>query len=193
MKRILLAAVACFSLLVALPAVSAAHSTGHHRGVSHRSHARNGSGHRNRSRHHGKRLEHFNSPASGTGTPAAAANTVQSFQNGVLTIKLADGSTVSGLVNTDTQVSCETMGGDFRSHDRGNGSSGSSNSGDQGDQNGNDDNGNGNGDNGDQGDGGQTNDPSCMSALQTAGTTVRDAELSVSTGSAVWRDVELGL
>jgi Ni/Co efflux regulator RcnB len=205
MKRILLAAVACLSLLVALPAVSAAHSSGHHLGRHDRPEDRSGhrdrAGERHRNRNHAHRLEHFRAHRSGSADPSGSAGTVQTFQNGVLTIKLTDGATVSGLVTSDTRVSCEAMERDFSSHDRGSGSSGSGDHGDNGDRGGNGDRGdrgdNGDrgdrGDRGDHGDNGQNNDPICLAGLQKAGTTVRDAELSVSSAGAKWREIELEL
>jgi len=178
MKRIVLAAITCLALLVALPAVSAAHSSGHNAGRDHRPDDRGGhrnrSGDRHRDRERRDRLEHFRAQ------PAGTAGAVQSFQNGVLTITLPDGSTAAGTVTGDTRVSCEGMDRDSSSHDGGSGHSGS----------GSDDNGD-HGDNGDRH--GENNDPSCVAMLQRPGTTVRDAELHVSRGEAVWEEVELGL
>jgi hypothetical protein len=178
MKRIMLAAIACLSLLVALPALSAAHSSSHRLGRDH--HPEHRLGERHRDRHRDGRLEHFAAPSTGTGTAAV----VRSFQNGVLTITLADGSTASGMVTSDTRVSCETMNGDVNDQDRG-GDGGQGN----GDNAGHGNNGD-NGDNGDRHD--QANDPSCVAMLQQPGTAVRDAELQVSQGNAVWQEVELG-
>jgi Ni/Co efflux regulator RcnB len=186
MKRIVLAAITCLSLaVVALPAVSAAHSTSNHVGRDHRPDDRGGNrdrhGDRHRDRERRDRLEHFRGHDAGT-----AGMVVQSFQNGVLTIKLADGSSVAGLVTSATRVSCEAMDHAFTSRDGGPGPSGS----------GNGDNGN-RGDDGDRGDhgdnGDDNNSPSCVAMLQQPGTTVRDAELHVSRGNAVWDEVELGL
>ncbi len=170
MKRILLLAAAGLSVLVALPAVSAAHSSSHRLGRDH--HPEHRLGERHRDRHRDGSLEHISAPSTGTHTAAA----VRSFQNGVLTITLADGSTASGMVTPDTRVSCETMNGDVNDQDRGG------------------DGGRGSGDNGDNGDHrDQANDPSCVAMLQQPGTAVRDAELHVSQGDAVWEEVELGL
>ncbi len=181
MKRTLLTAIACLSLLVAVPALSAAHSAGHHLGPHHRpepgSGHRNRAGERHRKRDHANRLEHFPADRSGSANSSGSAGIEQSFQNGVLTIKLTDGSTVSGRVTSDTRVSCEGIERVFSSHD-GSGSSGS-------DDHGNRD------DNGDQGDNGQSNNPTCLAGVQKAGTSVRDAELSVSSAGATWREIEL--
>jgi Ni/Co efflux regulator RcnB len=192
MKRILLAAVACLALLVALPALSAAHSSGHQGGRDHRPEDRaghrhrNGDRHREHARHH--RLRHFRAHGTGTSDTTGAAGAVQSFQNGMLTIKLADGSTVSGVVTSDTRVSCEAMEQDFSSRDGGGGSSGSGDHGNDGDR-GDDGDRRDNGDRGNRGD----NDATCFAGLQKPGTTVRDAELSVSPGGSIWREVELAL
>jgi Ni/Co efflux regulator RcnB len=181
MKRFLLAAGACLSLLVALPAVSAADSSGHHLGRHHHPEDRAGhrdrAGERHRDRNHAHRLEHFRAHHSSSADSSGSAGMVQSFQNGVLTIKLTDGSTVSGRVTSDTRVSCEAVERDFTSHDRGSGSSGS---GDHGDR-------------GDRGDNGRDNDPICLAELDKAQTTVGDAELSVSPAGATWREIELKL
>jgi hypothetical protein len=182
MKRIVLAAITCLSLLVALPTISAAHSSGPNAGRDHhpvdRGSQPNGPGdrHRDGDRERRDRLEHFRAQ------PAGMAGTVKSFQNGVLTITLPDGSTAAGTVTSDTRVSCEGMDRDSSSRD-----GGSSGSGDRGDNGGHGDN----GDNGDRGD--QNNDASCVAMLQQPGTTVRDAELHVFRGAAVWEEVELGL
>jgi hypothetical protein len=75
----------------------------------------------------------------------------------------------------------------LRSHDDG---SGVGDPGDRGDDGGRGDNGD-NGDNGHRHD--ANNEPSCVAMLKQPGTTVRDAELHVSRGGAVWDEVELGL
>ncbi|HEX3832747.1 MAG TPA: hypothetical protein VHW04_12295 [Solirubrobacteraceae bacterium] len=184
MKRIVLAAITCLSLLVALPAISAAHSSSNHVGRDHRPDDRGGNRDRHGDRHHDRerrdRREHFRAHDAGT------AGMVRSSQNGVLTIKLADGSTAAGLVTSATRVSCEAMDHAFASRDGGPSPSGSGNGdiGNRGDS----------GDNGDRGDrGDENNSPSCVAVLQQPGTTVRDAELHVSRTNAVWDEVELGL
>jgi hypothetical protein len=193
MKRILLAAMASLSLLAALPALStaASHRTGDHGGRVERHHRgeRERRDHRREARHVVRR-EHFNGSAPtttnpGTPTPAPSpAATVKSFQNGVLTIGLADGSTVGGLVTGDTRIRCEGMNRehDFATRDDGSGSNSGdgagSGSGDRGD----------NGDNGDNG-----NDSQCIAMLQHPGTAVVSTELNIVQGAASWGEVELGL
>ena len=197
MKRIMLAAIVGLTLLVALPAISAAQSSGHNAGRDHRPDDRGGQRNRpddrNRDRERRDRLEHFGL------RPAGMAGAVKSFQNGVLTITLADGSTVVGAVTGDTRVSCEGMERDSSSREGG--SSGSGDHGDGGDHGVGGDHGE-RGDNGDRGDHGghgdngdradQNNDPSCVAMLHQPGTTVRDAERHVLRGQAVWEEVELG-
>lgn len=108
----------------------------------------------------------------------------------MLTVKLADGSTVRGMVTSATRVSCEAMDQSFSSH-AGPGPNGNGNGNGSGDHgNGSDDHGNNHGDPGDNGDG---NSPSCVAALQRPGTIVHDAALGISNGGAVWQEVDLTL
>jgi hypothetical protein len=191
MKRILLAAIASLSLLVALPAISAAapqHSRDHGGRVERHHRGDRDRGDRRRDE---RRVERFR--PEGTGT----TGTVQSFQNGVLTIALANGSTVSGTVTANTRVSCESMDNerDFARRDGGpgpNGGSGSSSGSGSGDNGGNGGNG-GNDGNGGNGDHHEGNDPQCFAMLQHPGTKVIDAELNIVQGNAFWDEVELGL
>jgi len=145
---------------------------------------------------------------TGTGTSSTDnAGTVTSFDNttGKLVITLTDGSTVSGVVNSNTELKCESastqasgasgaMQSDL-SRDGGpdqNSGSTQSSSGDQssnssqGDQNDQGDQ----GDQNDQGDNGQAN---CTTANLTPGTVVHEAELSVSSAGSIWRQVDLVL
>lgn len=168
MRRFLFGLIASLSLLAAVPAASAARSHPHAR--HHRSHAR---------------IEHFRrggdvpSPLAGQQPGSQDAGAVQSFQNGVLTIKLNDGITVSGTVNQGTEVQCQSMSqGDFTRADGSGDSSGRDGSDDSGgDQS--DDTGDGNG------------GAACMSALQTVGTPVLDATLKLTSNGAAWDRVDL--
>jgi hypothetical protein len=104
MRRIVIAAVATLSL--AAPSAALAH---HH-----------GERHHRRGHHHGQAhvlAFHAQTPAGSTtsrGTPSTnttpaseeSAGTIASFENGVLTIKLNDGSTVSGKVTEQTEIEC---------------------------------------------------------------------------------------
>ena len=56
-------------------------------------------------------------------TPSQDAGTVVTFANNVLTIKLNDGSTVSGQVSTDTQIVCKTATAQMADAGGGSGSS----------------------------------------------------------------------
>src|SRR5205085_8920142 len=66
--------------------------------------------HRHGRHHHARhaRIEHFGdvNTAPTTSSSADNAGSVQSFNNGVLTIMLNDGSTVSGAVTNDTELEC---------------------------------------------------------------------------------------
>ncbi len=81
MRRTLLLVVGLLALALAAPTVASAHGGGHH-GKKHKK-------------------------ARFAGLPAPAG-TVTSFENGVLTITLANGSTVSGEVDEDTWIGCVT-------------------------------------------------------------------------------------
>jgi hypothetical protein len=85
---------------------------------------------------------------------------------GVLTIKLADDSTISGKVDSTTEIECRTAGAEGDRHDR----HGADDS--QGDDHG-DDHGN------------------CTTADLTAGTAVHEAELNGSGDQAVFEKVKL--
>lgn len=198
MKRMLITAATSSVLAIAMPGVAiAAHSGQRH--------------HRN---HHARRAHHArvmvfgtamtpaattpSTPASGTpqtpSTPAGGetAGTVASFTNGVLTITLTDGSTVSGKVTEQTEIHCQsaTAGGQGE---------------DQGDDNGNDESsstttarmsshdGQG-GESGQDGGGdhqGNEGQQSCTSAALVPGAVVREAELSVGSGGSIWHQIDL--
>ena len=83
MRRTLLLLVGLLALALAAPTVSSAHGGGHH----------------------GKHKKW--KKAHGAGLPAPAGR-VASFENGVLTIELANGSTVAGTVDDDTSIGCVT-------------------------------------------------------------------------------------
>jgi hypothetical protein len=201
MRRIFAAPLASLAVALAVPGVALAHH-GHH--------------------HHGNRahLLRFGSARAstitgtpivnpGSPTPPAEENagTVESFENGVLTIKLTDGSLVKGKVTSDTDLRCvpatppsgtsgdddQGDGGDQRSSS---GDQGSSSSGDQGSQSSGDDQAHasdlqssdrGNQDQGD--DGGQN--MTCTTELLKKGAVVREAELEVNGAGSVWENVVL--
>jgi hypothetical protein len=180
MRRYLFAAFASLALIVALPAASLA-----------REHHQNRDGQRDRIEpHRGRRdrVEHFRMHGMRheritPGQPGSRQDigTVQSFTDDMLVIQLNDGSTVSARVDRETEVQCEAMNDGFQRDDGGPGPS-------SGDHNrGGDDNGAGDDDGGGD-DGGNGN---CLMALQTAGTGVRDATLSLTGGGAFWDHVDL--
>lgn len=185
MRRILLLAVGALALALAVPSIASAH--GHHRHRHHHAKA------------HHARLEHFagtaNTDPAGPAGPGDAG-TVQSFTGGVLTIALADGSTVSGKVTNDTEIDC--MGPSAQaSRDGGSGDdSGDQQSGDQqgqgGDQQGGDQ-----GDQGDQQGGDDQGDqqgqqgPACDTTSLTAGTPVHEAILKIDSTGATFKLVLL--
>ncbi len=95
MRRILLLVAGLLALALAVPGAASAH--GHH----HR--------HHHKVKAHHTRLKHFGAAANTSpSTPSAPgdAGRVASFTGGVLTITLADGSTVSGKVTNDTEINC---------------------------------------------------------------------------------------
>ena len=115
----------------------------------------------------------------------ANAGMVASFDGTKLTIELADGSTVSGTVNNDTEIECEGINDSqtsFHGDDHGSGRSGGDDQGDRGD------------DNGDRGDDNDNDDnpmQNCDTSDLTPGTMVHEARLSLSGAGAVWDKVEL--
>jgi hypothetical protein len=132
------------------------------------------------------------------------AGTVESFTNGVLTIRLASGGTVSGkVVDGSTQIECKTAptttptATASRENESGDDNGGDNRgSGNSGDDNGDDHSGPGRGDDdpgdddhGDRGDDG--NEVACATTDLTAGTVVHEASLNVTDAGAVFREVEL--
>jgi hypothetical protein len=178
MRRIVLMAVAASALALAAPGVASAHHSRHH----HRSlHARKA-----RVRHFGSVANSTAPTTTGSVTPAGK---VKSFNEGVLTITLADESTVSGKVTEDTELRCLTPGsggGDDEGDDRGDSTRAvmSDHHGDgvAGDSQGDDDQG-----------GGDDHPPSstCTATALTPGATVLGAELRIGPGGAVWEEIVL--
>jgi hypothetical protein len=172
MRRILLLAVGVLALAFAVPAAASAHGHGRHHG------------HHRHARAHHARLEHFGGDASSSDpgtTGPTDAGTVASFTGGVLTLTLADGSTVSGKVTSDTEINC--MGSPTAAASR-DGSSGE----DQGDQSGGDP-----GDQADWGDQGDQQQPqsSCDTTDLVAGAPVHEAILKIGSGGAEFKMVLL--
>jgi hypothetical protein len=102
---------------------------------------------------------------------------------GVLTIKLADNSTISGKVDSTTEIECHPAGdGNGAGHDKSGADDGPSH--DSGDDHG------GAPHNGD-GHGGGSDDQHCTTADLTAGTAVHEAELHGTGDQAVFEKVDL--
>jgi hypothetical protein len=200
MRRYLFAPLLLLALAATIPAIALARS-GEHRFDRHdRGRDRFELRHRHHRRH---RVEHFRQPAAKPGQAAADAGTIKSFQAGVLTIVLADGSTVSGRVNRDTEVECQAMDDHFTREDGGPGPSGNSGDdrgdrgdqgNDQGDRNDANDN-DANDDNGNDANDDNDNNPgqTCAMALRTPGTHIRDATLTLTGSGAVWNRVDLDI
>jgi hypothetical protein len=200
MTRMLLTAATSSVLALAAPAVAQAHHGKHPHGARHASHKR----------HHHAAQAHVLSfgasapaqtttPTTTTTPPTTPSNenagTVKSFEKGVLTITLNDGTTVSGQVNESTRLEClsatptETSGDD----DQGGGDDvGGSSSGEHGGPSSQahaaDSHGEGGGGHESSDEGAQQ---SCTTEALVEKAVVREAELSVSSAGAVWEKVEL--
>ncbi len=185
MRRILTAVLASGLLALALPAAASAHHAGR-RDAAHRARA-----HRHHRHHH--RTVVFAPSAkpsdttTGTEPPAPSSEepvaTVDSFEGGVLKITLADGSTVSGKVTEETRISCGCDGHDFQDGPQGSQDGGSP--GWQGDEGGP------GFDHHDDAQMPQNEQGSCGVSSLVPGAKVKEAELNVSAGGAVWDKVEL--
>jgi len=102
MRRIMLLVVGVLTLALAVPTVASAHR-GHHRGHQ----ARHGHHHKHRHHHKAKRARARHLGARNATDPSAAdAGTVDAYADGVLTIRLANGATVSGAVTDRTVIGC---------------------------------------------------------------------------------------
>ena len=107
MRKILFTLLAVGALLAVIPATSLAVGGDHHRGDRHHEPEHRGEHHGGR-HHDGARHERFH----GTRHAGLAGNAgrVASFTDGTLTIRLNDGTMVSGAVNHFTEVECEMPG-----------------------------------------------------------------------------------
>jgi hypothetical protein len=119
------------------------------------------------------------------------AGTVASFENGVLTIALAKGGTISATVTDETEVECDDDAGDDRGEDEGDDENGD----DEGEDEAEDSahaSGDGDDDEGEHDDhGGDAQNEDCGAEALAAGARVLEAELKVIGGEAVWTSVEL--
>ncbi|MGH2849601.1 MAG: hypothetical protein ACRDLP_03195, partial [Solirubrobacteraceae bacterium] len=157
--------------------------------------------HHSRTHHFRARTEHFggvtkadSSTTTQPTTPTAPTTTnvtVASLTNGVLTLTLADGSTVSGKVTDDTEVVCSAAARTKTDdgEDNGGGSAGDRSGDGGGDQGGpGDDNGGGD----DQASGDDQGGPSCGLADLLPNAVVLAAELRFTSAGAEWERIELG-
>ncbi|MGN6188100.1 MAG: hypothetical protein ACTHOE_04325 [Conexibacter sp.] len=162
MRRILLLTIGVLALAIAAPSAASAHGR-HHR-------------HHHHAKAHHARVKHFGATANVNDPSTPDAGTVDAFANGTLTIRLNDGTTVSGAVDDSTVVNC--MGAQptaaASSHDEGDDDQGD-NAGDdqQGDQPGGDDQGDQGDDSGDHG------QAACDTTDLVAGATVHVAILKL--------------
>ncbi len=171
MRRLMFTAIASVAVVAFVPASALAQHHGrHHKRHHHHAHIR--------------RFGDVTSPGSPTTTPSPSqsAGTVASFSNGVLTITLTDGSTVSGAVTNDTEIECmapDTSGssGSSGTMQRADDSPGDNGGGDQG--------------SGDDDNGGASSSSSCSTADLTQGTPVAGAELKITSSGNVWDKIEL--
>ncbi len=142
MRRIVLAVLACGAVLaVGASAALADHNDGRHerrhelRDRHEVRHGRQELRHRRHEARHRTRIHHER-----WGTDDATestAGTVASFTNGVLTLKLADGSMVSGKVTSATGIECEAAEGTaMQADDRDGGDDHGGDRGDTGDHSG---------------------------------------------------------
>lgn len=117
------------------------------------------------------------------------AGSVESFEDGVLTVKLAGGSTISGAVTDDTEIECDSDPGDDRGHDE-QGDDEDEGHASSSDEPGDDDPGDDEqGDDDDQGE--DEGNEECGTEALVAGTKVLEAELEIEGGEAFWEEVEL--
>jgi hypothetical protein len=192
MRKFLFTLLAIGAMVAAVPAASLAHGGDHHVGDRHREH--------HHGRHHDRvRHERF----GGQNGFHHNVGTVSAFANGRLTIRLTDGSSVTGAVNRTSEIECE-MPAFMQPADQGSGGgSGAGSSGGPGNDNGQGDPGDDNGQDGpghnagdDNGPNGGDNDPGDDNGQRRCtmivpGMAVRDATLTLTGFGAVWTRVDL--
>lgn len=181
MRRVLYTLVASALVVALIPATALGRS--HHR--RHHHHAR---------AHHQVHHKQFGrGDAPATPSMADNAGTVASFDGTKLTIKLSsDGSMVSGTVNDETEIECESVDMSqttFNKDDKGRDDHGDRGE-DRGDR---DDHGDRGDDRGDRGDDNDNDDnmENCDTSDLAPGTIVHEARLSLSGAGAVWDKVEV--
>jgi hypothetical protein len=192
----LIAAVALLGIAVT-PALARQHD---HRAHERRHHERR----RHERVHHHLRIRHRtfgsaeasgpSSSATGTDTSGGdTAGTVASFTNGVLTIALHNGSTVSGAVTPATEIECRSTGA--QNNENGDDNDAAENAGDEhhgdgssgGESSRGDDSSEGSNDQGDD----RGDQQRCDSGALQAGTVVSEARLTLRSSGASWDKVEL--
>jgi hypothetical protein len=219
MRRTLFLACACVALLAALPAAASARDRNDD-GLpdrwerKHRLSLKVNQARRDQDRDGVRNRQEFrmafdprdaDSDDDGVEDSEENAGTVESFANGVLAIKLVDGTTLSGKVTEQTEIECETAGR-FESDERDDGEHGDDDDrGDRDDDEDEDDRGRDDDDEEDGGDGGREDDDrargsgagdgddetACGPEALAAGTVVHEAELNASSDGAVFTEVEL--
>ncbi len=181
MRRIALAASLAGALVMSSPALAQAH--GSHRRHHHHKHA-----------HAQARVETFGPTQTSTPAPPTeeTAGKVASFANGVLTLTLNDGSSISGKVTEQTEIKCESAAPMAQESDfGGNGNDGNGNEGNGGHSSRDDEHESSHaGENEQEDDGEGEVGPCGTSALET-GAVVRRAELLIGAGGAVFTEIEL--
>lgn len=171
MRRILLLVIGVLALAIAVPGVASAHGRHHHH-------------HHHKAKH--ARVKHFGGKANvDPAGPAAPgdAGTVASFDQatGLLTLTLADGSTVSGKVTGDTNINCIPAG------DTSGPTAAASHDGGWGDDEGDDDHGDG----GDRHDGHCGGQAACDASDLVPGAVVHEAILKLGSTGAEFKLVLL--
>ncbi|MEA2468695.1 MAG: hypothetical protein QOJ57_2821 [Thermoleophilaceae bacterium] len=128
----------------------------------------------------------------GVGDGDEVAGTVESFVEdsanpgtGVLTIKLADNSTISGKVDSTTEIECRTAGDDGNRHERHGADDGPNH--DVGDDHGGDRS----EDHSGPGRDGDDDESNCTTADLTPGTAVHEAEFHGTGADAVFEEIKL--
>jgi hypothetical protein len=176
--------VAGAALLAIVPASALArHHRGHHQVKHHRTHHA-------RVRHEVFGGGALKSSSGGKENEAQDnAGTVDSFTNGVLTIKLSDNSTVSGHVTSATEIECQAPEPQETQHmDGDGGTSGGDDNAGANQPTGENENEN---ENQAENENENENEQSCGTSALTLGTVVHEAELKVSSSGSVWENVEL--
>lgn len=118
------------------------------------------------------------------------AGKIASFdaQTGTLVINLDGGGTVSGTVNSSTELECKSAASSTARASR---DSGEAEQGDRGDGDRSGGDNGGSGDNDQQGENENENENACTTADLQAGRTVREAELKVTSAGSVFEKIEV--